>query len=173
MNLVRKNLWFCFLFTLLLTLYGSVIAPKIHLLYFAPFLVILLYQKSRIASIYIGMACGVITDLFTSGTRLGIYACVYAMTVSILYGRKRYFFGDSLTTLPIMTFFFSCISTFLLAAFLYIFEHRNIVSWAWTISDLFIMSLEDALYAFSIFILPFWLIGKRPRRGQDYFKNEV
>jgi len=70
-----------------------------------------------------------------------------------------------------MTFLFSSLSTLIMALLLYSIEMKNIFSWNWIITELFIMPLLDACYAFFCFILPGLCFGRRQRRGQDYFSN--
>ena len=86
-----------------------------------------------------------------------------------IYQQKRHFFADSLSTLPVMTFLFSSLSSFFLGILLYNIELINIFSWRWIATDLLLMPLVDAAYAFCLFILPPLLIGKPRRKGKDYF----
>ncbi len=113
--------------------------------------------------------CGVIVDLLASYTRFGLYSLNYCATIALLYPQRRNFFADSISTLPLMTFFFALISTLIMAIILYSIEMRNVFSWAWALTDLLIMPAADGGYAFLVFILPALLFGKRQRSGKDYF----
>ncbi|WP_166158657.1 MULTISPECIES: hypothetical protein [unclassified Neochlamydia] len=83
----------------------------------------------------------------------------------MIYPQKRHFFADHLSTLPIMTFLFSFTITFFQVIFLYILGTPLSIGMRWIVSDLFVMPLGDALFAFLYFILlPLSLQKKsRPR----------
>jgi hypothetical protein len=51
----------------------------------------------------------------------------------------------------------------------YMLEASLTLSWQWALTDLLAMPAFDSIYAFLVFILPPLLIGKRPKRGSDYF----
>lgn len=170
MNIDRKSLRFAFIFTLLATLLMPAIFPAARLTFFVPFLVILFYQKELSSCLWVALLCGFIIDLLSSHTLIGIHALNFCLTTWILYGQKRHFFADSITTLPMMTFFFSIMSTLIQLPLYYIFEGKMALSWSWALTDLLIMPAADAAFAFAIFILPAFALGKRPRRGSDYFE---
>lgn len=169
-NLDKKNLKLTFALCLILTVAIPSVFPTFRLMFFVPFLVIAMYQNSRITSLWLAFACGMILDLLSSSARLGIYALSFCLTMFMIYPQRKNFFADSLSTLPIMTFAFSATSTTLLACILYIIDMHNIFSWPWFFSDIIIMPAADAAYAFALFILPAMLTGKRIRRGKDYFQ---
>lgn len=169
-NVNRKSLRIAFFITLVATLLAPAALPSLKLNYFAPFLVIVYYQKELPVCLWISLICGLIIDLISSHSLLGIHALVFTATTWILYNEKRHFFADSITTLPIMTFFFSILSTLIQAPLYYIFESKIPLAWQWAMTDLIIMPAADALFAFAVFILPALAMGKRPRRGTDYFQ---
>lgn len=145
------------------------IMPHLRLVFFAPFLIIACYQKSLPKCLWLAFLCGMVLDLLSSYTRLGLYAFDFCLTVAVLYPQRRNFFADSVTTLPIMTFLFALISTLVMALLLYSVESRNVFSWPWLFTDLICMPAMDALYAFCFFILPVLVIGRPRRRTKDYF----
>ena len=98
-------------------------------------------------------SAGFIIDLLSVQPPFGFYACNYTLATAIIYHQKRNFFADHLSTLPIMTFLFSCTATLLEVIFLYIFGMKISLGLQWLFSDLFIMPVSDALYAFLGFIL--------------------
>lgn len=166
MNLSKKNLTFAFINCLILTVLMPVIAPSIRLMYFVPFLVILFYQKSFAYCLWLSFFCGLIIDLLSVQPPFGFYACNYTLATAIVYQQKRNFFADHLSTLPIMTFLFSCTATILEVIFLYIFGTHVSLGLQWVFSDLFIMPASDALFAFLWFILiPMSLQKKAKRRS--------
>lgn len=169
MNLERKHLSLILLIALILVLIGPVLFPSWRLNFFAPFLIVLYYQKSYLACLWASFFCGLILDLLSADTRFGIHALEYCLTTAILYGQRRNFFSDSLVTLPLMTFFFSVVATVIEWVASYIFGNEIGVTWQWMVTDLLYMPAWDAACAFLLFILPVFIFGKPPRRGKDYF----
>lgn len=143
--------------------------PTFRLYYFVPFIIITFYQKSFNTCLWLSLFCGVIVDIFFSGDQLGMHAFVYVITTSILFNRKQNFFSDSLTTLPIMTFFYSVIVTVCKTIIFAGMNRSYFFNLAWFFSDLILMPIFDATYAFSFFILPFICFGKKRLKGTDYF----
>lgn len=169
MNLIHKNLLLTFLTSMTFLLSSIFFCPSLRLFYLAPFLIALYYQKNFLVSLWGSFLCGLLLDLLSVGTHFGLYALNYTLTTFFLFVQRKNFFGDSFSTLPLMVFFFSTVSSFLQAIFLYLFEREIFFSWQWIISDLFLMPLFDASYAFVCFIVPFYLFEKPPRKGKEYF----
>lgn len=172
MNLERKNLIVIFLFSLLAVLLFPIMLPSWRLMLFAPFIVIIFYRKSYLVCLWWSLFCGLFIDLLSDHQQFGINALNYCLTTSLLYGQRRNFFADSPSTLPIMTFFFSSLSTFIQFLLMYIFEKENVFSWNWVLTDAFLMPFLDASFAFCCFIIPSVIFGKRPRKGKDYFLDK-
>jgi len=172
MNLENKNLTIIFLATILAALSLPVVLPGWRLMVFAPFLVVIFYKKSFLVCLWWSLACGLFVDLLTSNDQFGLHAVNYCLTSAILFTQRRNFFADSLTTLPLMTFFFACLSTIVQCLLIYTFERDNIFSWEFFLTDMVYMPACDALYAFIFYILPFLFFGKQPRRGKDYFLDK-
>jgi rod shape-determining protein MreD len=168
----RKRLDFIFPCCLILTLIIPSIFPTARLLFFSPFLIVACYKQNLTYSLWIALGCGLIMDFFSSNLRLGIHSLNYCITLIMLYPQKKNFFADSVSTLPIMTFLFSSISTLIMAILLYSLEMKNVLSWYWALTDLILMPVVDAIYAFGCYILPALLFGKPRRRGADYFLSE-
>ncbi|CCB86880.1 MULTISPECIES: hypothetical protein [Parachlamydia] len=171
MNLYSKQINSAFLISLLFTFLTPALFHSLRILFFSPFLVILFYKKKLSVCLWSACLCGVIIDLLSSHSRLGIHAFAYVCTTWILFGFKRHFFADSLSTLPIMTFFFSVLTSTILLLLVYTFEKNIHIHPNWILTDLIFFSALDALYAFCIFILPAWLFGKPIRKGREYFRE--
>lgn len=169
MNLEHKRLSFVFAWTLLMILASPILFPSLHVMAFAPCLVILFYQKPLLTCLWIASICGLLVDLLSSHTHLGLYALNYCLVTAVLYGQQRHFFADRPSTLPLMTLFFSTLSTLFQGVFLYIFEKENIFSWPWIAADLIVLPVLDSIYAFVCFLLPAVCFGRKPRKGKDYF----
>lgn len=169
MNLEQKHLSFVVLITLFALFCFPVLFPNWRLTAFAPLLVILYYQKSYLTCLWCSILCGALIDLLSAHTQFGLNAVNYGLTTFLLYDQRRNFFADSISTLPIMTFFFASISTFFQFALIYTFERENVFSWNWILTDLIYMPAIDSAFATCCFILPSLFFGKRQRRGKDYF----
>lgn len=170
-DLDKKSLTLTFFTSLFLTLIIPVISPAWRLTFFAPCLIVCIYQNSLAATLSLAIACGVIIDLFTSHSNLGIHATAYSAAILLIYSRKKHVFADSITTLPLMTFLFSSLATLGLAVVLHLLDLKDLFSWKWAGTDLIIYPFIDAFYAFTVFILPALLFGKRIPRGSDYFQT--
>lgn len=129
-----------------------------HLLFFVPFLVKIFYRYSLIGCLCWAVASGLIIDLLSSQTRLGIYAINYCLTTVCLYHYRFYFFEDRPTTLPVMTFCFSALFNLIQSIFFYAIGIPFIISWDWIIHSLFSLPFQNALYAWIAFILPSALV---------------
>ncbi len=160
MNLEHQPITPVLFITLCALLCVPIFFPQFRLTYFAPFMIILLYQQTRLFCLWAALVVGTVLDILSDHSNLGLHAIAYALAVFLLYGQRFHFFADSLTTLPIMTFFFAMLSTTAYALLLYLFEHRDLFSFAWIFSDLFMMSAGDALYAWILFVLPVWYMAR-------------
>ena len=164
-SLDQKNHLLAFVVTLIAVLFFS----HWNLLYFAPLLIIIYYQKSYVTCLWYSLLCGLFLDLLSAQSRLGFGALNYCLTTAILFPQKRNFFADRLSTLPLMTFFFAVLTTLIQWCLMYIFEKQVIFSIKWCFTDLLAMPCADALYAFSVFIIPGMIFRRSPKRGKDYF----
>lgn len=169
MDLYYKKLLPIFLLCLAFTLTMPVILPEWQIPFFIPFLIIMYYQCPFSYCLWGSLGCGLIVDLLSSYDRLGIVAINYLISTVLLYKQRENFFSDSLTTLPLMTFFFSILSTFIQFGLLFVFDHPIKMSTSWAFHDLLIMPGIDALFAFAVFILPFVIFGQPRKKGSDYF----
>lgn len=159
-----------FFFVLSLNLLLPALLPLGHLTYFAPFLILLYYRKPLSTCLWCSLLCGLVLDLSTSQYRLGLHAFNYSLTTGILYHQKRNFFEDGPSTLPLVTFFFSSLSTGIQMILLSIFIGGISPSWNWVGTDLIIMPACDALYAFLCFTFPWlWWTQRTRRSGEEYF----
>lgn len=169
MNIAHKSLGWAFTLSLLFTIFMPVLLPSFKLMFFAPFLIILYYQKSYAYCLWGAIFCGLLLDLLAFKTPLGFYALTYASTTTLLYGQQRHFFADVLSTMPLMTLFFSILATLFQSILLYILQGIIWFSWQWVLTDVIIFPIVDAAFAFFVFILPYRLLGKKPRKSSEYF----
>lgn len=148
-----------FTISLLAILFFPLLLPKLHLFYFAPFIILSFYQLSRIALLWRALLCGVIVDLLSSGSLFGMSSLNYCIVSSLLYGQKRNFFEDKLSTLPLMTFLFSLFSSLVELVSGFFSNHHYPLSPSWMMTDLLGMAGADALYALLFFSIPNSLIS--------------
>ncbi|MDF2549230.1 MAG: mreD [Chlamydiales bacterium] len=126
---------------------------NLRLSYFTPLIIIAYYQKEFSTSLWISLLIGLSIDLYSSEMPFGFFALSYTLSSWMLYGQKQTFFEDSFSTLPIMTFSFSVLSTLLTVSFSYLLSKPLNLSFDFFLADLLIMPLCDALYAFFVFTL--------------------
>lgn len=134
--------------------------PKLRLMFFAPYIVIVCYHCSFGKALWNAFICGMVLDLFSSFPLFGLSALNYCLTTSILYFQTRHFFEDKPFTLSIMTWFFVIVSSILQTFLLIFLGFNSLFSWQWIMTDLMIMPLCDAAYAYLGFSLPFQLYSR-------------
>lgn len=145
---------------LFLNLFAFQTSSSFRFIFFAPYLILVIYKKNYPTAISYSLITGLILDLFTSPLRFGVNALNYSLTTTLLYHQRLNFFSDNLLTLPIMTFLFSLLSTLIQVALLYIFSKPIPISIYWIFSDIIMMPLADAFFSFFWFILPSIFIKK-------------
>ena len=160
----RLQTVFGFILSLILTLAFPAIAPSCKLNFFAPFLAMSFYKNSFQGSLGWSAASGLVMDLLSSHSHLGLHALNYVLATSVMYPQKQNFFQEKLSTIPSLTFLFSAISTAIQASLLYIFETGIRVSFTWAATDLIAYPGLDAFYGFMIFtLLPFFMPKQQKR----------
>lgn len=93
-------------------------------------------------------------DLFSSQMRLGTYAANYCIATFCLYGYKTHFFEDRRSTLPVMTFSYSCVSNVIQGIMLLVVGQASYLSWEWVQMELLVIPLQTAIYSVVAFTLP-------------------
>lgn len=171
MNLEDKKISIGLVITLVITLLLPVAFPNWSIQLFPSFLVILLYQRGLLVCLWSSCGCGLMLDLMSSTAHLGLHAASYAAAVAVLHRQRYIFFSDRISTLPLMTFFFSILATLFLVGVSYLFESRFPLSWNWAFTDLIAMPAVEAFCGFVLFVVPSLLLGRRQRRGKDYFAS--
>lgn len=155
MSLAKRSLSLLFLTTLLLSLFMPVLAPRVNLLYFAPFLIVSYYQKKLLPCLWYAAGCGLILDILSSEVRIGFFALSFSLTTLVLYQQKQYFFADNASTLPIMTYLFSALATAIHMVLAYALAGGAFLSAEWIVTDLVFLPIGDAAFAFLAFaVLP-------------------
>ena len=80
-----------FWISLFATLLGPLVLPKLHLFYFAPYLVLSLNPFSRYQLLWRALLSGLILDLLSSGTFFGLTPLNYCLICWLLYGQTPTF----------------------------------------------------------------------------------
>lgn len=171
MNLEDKKVSIAFLITLFITVLLPVWFPIWNVQLFPSFLVILMYKRGLLVCLWCACACGLLLDLMSSTSHLGLIATSYAAAVAVLHRQRYIFFSDRISTLPLMTFFFSMLATIFLVGASYLFESRFPLSWNWAFTDLIVMPAVDAFCGFVLFVVPSLVFGRPQLRGKDYFAS--
>ncbi|MBS0604083.1 MAG: mreD [Verrucomicrobia bacterium] len=166
-------LLFPFSLALFVALFGTAIIPHIKLLAFAPFLALLYNRKSFQTSLWIGSLCGLGLDLLSSEFRLGLHALNYCLTTLLLYKQKRHFFEDKPLALSLFTLLISVVSTVLQLVLISVFDRTLPLSGKLLITDLAIMPVVDALYAFLWFSCPIMFFLHVKKIGWRAFCTKV
>jgi len=153
------HLFLLFVYACCLALFLPLFFPFLHILFFAPFLIVCFYRCSLSVCLWWALSSGFIIDLFSYETRLGTYAINYCLTTLCLYPYKFHFFEDRLSTLPIMSFGFTCLSTLIQIGLFYITGKSFSLSWEWALHDLLLIPLQVAIYALLAFSLSSFTIS--------------
>jgi len=157
------------LFALIGTLIVPVIFPQPKMQFFAPFLAFTIYQYPFEKAIGIGFCVGLLIDLLSPYTRMGLHASCFLLGTSALYGQKKNFFEDSLSTLPLFTFALSALITAAQVTLHTLFENYPLPKVIQLAQQVAFQPVLDGVCAFVLFTLPVLCFGKRPRKGSDYF----
>jgi rod shape-determining protein MreD len=166
-------LYFPFSLALFFALFGTAFLPHVRLLAFSPFLALLYNRSNFTAALWISSLCGLAVDLLSSEFRLGIYALNYSLTTLLLYKQKRHFFEDKPLALSLFTLLISVVSTILQLLLISIFDRALPLSGKLLITDLIIMPIADAIYAFLWFSCPMMLFLHIKKIGWRAFSSRL
>jgi hypothetical protein len=169
----RVPLIFTFALALIFAICGTVFLPHVRLLAFSPFLALLYNQTTFIKSLWIASLCGLTVDLLCSEFRLGIHALNYCLTTLLLYKQKKHFFEDKALALSLFTAIVSVMSTIWQFFLISVFDHALPLSGKLIITDLMIMPLADAAYAFLWFTCPMMLYSHIKKVGWRAFYTKL
>ncbi len=138
-------------------------------LFLAAVVVVAIYQKPLVGACWIALGCGLIMDLLYAQDRLGPYTVSFVVATALIYNQKKHFFADNLMTMPVMCLLFSVAATLTQLFYIMAMERSISLSVSWVFVDLLILPTLDGLIAFALFIAPAFLLGFRPRKGEEYF----
>jgi rod shape-determining protein MreD len=158
-------LYFPFTLAVFFALFGSVFLPYVHLLVFSPFLGLLYTRCNFVKALWIASLCGFVMDLLSSEFRFGIQALAYALTTLLLYKQKKHFFEDKPLALSLFTLLISIVSTLCQWSLISLFDRALPLSGKFLFTDLVVMPLVDAGYAFLWFSCPMMLFLHLKKKG--------
>lgn len=153
------------------TLTLPVLLPTLHLLYFPPFLIRALYALPLHRALWMATLSGLFVDLLSPNEKLGMNATSYLLALLLLTRLKRHFFEDSLSTMPILIFFFSIAQGIIYLLLTVMIEKPIPLSPEFILGDFLLMPLLDALFGILLYTLPYYYFRKPQRKGQDYFTS--
>jgi rod shape-determining protein MreD len=168
----QASLIFSFSLALFFAACGTVFLPRVHLLAFSPFLALLYNNTSFIKSLWIASLCGLIIDLLSSEFRFGVHALNYCLTTLLLFKQKKHFVEDKALALSLFTVIVSVVSTLLQFFLISIFDRALPFSGKLIITDLIIMPIADAAYAFIWFTCPMKLFAHIRKIGWKAFYSK-
>lgn len=157
----KPGLYFCFFLAFLLQLMQPALFPSCKINFLVIPLVISFYFVSKSAALWLSLLCGAFIDCLCSHARIGMTATAYILAALILYEYRLYFFKEAISTLFIMTYLFSCLSS-LIEVMLYLFLSSSPFrpSFNFIAIDSFLMPLLDGAIAFLLFSLPHMMYTK-------------
>jgi rod shape-determining protein MreD len=154
-------------------LFGTALFPHLKLLAFSPFLALLYNRLSFQNSLWIASLCGLVIDLLSSEFRLGVHALNYCTTTLFLYKQKRHFFEHKPLALSLFTSLISAVSTILQLLLISVFDRALPLSGKLLVTDLALMPLCDAFYAFIWFSCPMMLYSHIRKVGWMTFYTKL
>ncbi len=143
-----------FLLALTFALFGHLFFPYLRLSAFAPFLAIIYNRFHLSKALWTSFGCGLIIDLLSSHTRLGLYALNLVLTTALLYPQRRHFFEDKAFALSLFTTLIAALSMSIQLFLVHVFDKGIPISFKTILSDVIFMSMIDGLYAFLWFTSP-------------------
>lgn len=146
-------------------LLGSALMPGVRLMAFAPFLALVYTRRPFVRALWLAALCGLVMDLMSCQLRFGLYALNYCLTTLLLYSQKRHFFDDKPLSLPLYTFFVSGAASLIEFGLIAVFHKSLSLDGKTAFTELLMMPLADALYAFLWFTCPIRLTQHVQRVG--------
>lgn len=136
-----------FVVACLATLIAPIFFPSLRLFFFAPYIASMIQKKELPYCLWVAFSCGLFLDVISSESRFGLVALDFTLATLLSYQLKGFIFRDHFSTFPLLTFGFASASACLQAFIEALFDHVNIFSWPWFLSDILIMPFLDALFA--------------------------
>jgi len=181
----KVPLWFPLALAGFFTLFNSALLPEVKLFSLVPLLVFFYNRFSFAKALWISALCGLGIDLLSSEFRLGLHALEYSLVTFALYHQKKHFFEEKPLAFSLFTILISVVATIVELCLIAVFDKPLPLSEKLLVTDLVILPLIDALYAFVCFSLPIrfylhvkkvgWstLLGKAVKEVQEKESTEL
>lgn len=140
-------------------LYQRALFPFFFVHAFAPFLVWQILTQKMSTTFFRSFIAGLFVALFSSA-KMGLYPLLFCLCTYLVFFLRPYFYKDKPWHFAILTSIYSASSFFLFSLLSYIFDKRFPISEKWFMTDCFIMSIIDGIYAMICFSFPLWMINK-------------
>lgn len=167
-----KKLQFLLLFLLALTatLLSSAVLPKLHLIYFAPFLAYILVETPLHHILWQMLLCGLCSDLLSS-TPFGVQSVCYTLSALALF-KVRKFFSYNFASISLYTMLIATVFTLFYLIVAAVLGCGPKISLQSLLSDFLLMPIFDGIYAFIWFFCPLKAIDAirglfTPQRNYD------
>ena len=117
-------------------------------------IILLVYSTTSGFCYFAAFLSGLYLDCLTGSPRLGFIALSMLVSLRMLYPWRLYFFKDSITTLPVMTYLFAVLSTLIQCFLALILDIPSpITSLRLAISEVFVMPLLDVIWGVLAFMI--------------------
>src|SRR5438132_111954 len=107
----KPGLYFCFFIAFLLQLMQPALFPSCKINFLVIPILISFYFVSKSVALWLSLFCGAFFDCLYSHARIGMTSTAYILAALILYEYRLYFFKEAISTLAIMTYLFSTLSS--------------------------------------------------------------
>jgi rod shape-determining protein MreD len=168
------TLWIAFALALAAWILQGAVFPQLAFFPFVPFAALAVMTRPLSSALWLSAFAGLLVDLGSSDP-IGVHAINHTLSAALFWRIRRHFSADRALHLSLFTGLMSFVSTFSLAALLFLFDRRVPFHGKWVLLDCLCMPVIDALYALVWFSSPllayaflrrhwtvFWLKKKNP-----------
>lgn len=145
--------------------------PSFRPLFFAPYLIIVIYKFPLSQGLLKAIFCGLLIDSLSSLPYFGLTSLCFVLSITLTCTQKYNFFEDKYSTLPLLTAFFSVCYTLIEMGAYALFGGKVSISWRWVFTDVLGGAFFDAVYALVFFVIPFRLSKKFQKRWRRKWRK--
>jgi len=164
---------FLILYSLFLSLFIPISMPNVHIATFSPLLTFIYAKTSYPLSLWASLAVGLYFDLMASKSPLGFYSLSYCIATTLIYRYRRFFLLEKWWIFSLYTAIFSFAATIVQIILLALFNAKVPIHFWMILSDLGLMPILDAVFAFIFFLVPYaaWKYLTNPSQ-MHYWKEK-
>lgn len=156
-------MWLPFSLALLAHFFSPLFFPSIRLLAFAPFLILVMRNKTFYSTLWIAALVGLIVDFSSSELFFGLFSLSYTLATLISYKQSRLFFEEGLLSLALAAVLFSLYFSPISFLLIHLFDHPLQASATALATNFLLMPLIDGVYAFFWFTCPLFMYNQISR----------